>query len=78
MKMRLATTYPRMAFAESTSQELPPHGHRAKNSHENIPRLHGVHLTTAYPRIALITTLSRRLAVALTKTYQRIASTFLY
>ena len=74
-KMRLTTTYPRVAFAESTSLELPPHGLGVKIPRKEFIRLHGVRLTTAYPRIALITSLSRRSAVALSKTYHRIAST---
>merc|ERR1711989_299807 len=32
-KLRLTTTYPRMAFAESTSLELPPQGLRVKKFH---------------------------------------------
>ena len=57
------------AFAESTSLELPPHGLRETISRTKYSRLHGVRLTTAYPRIALITSLSRRSAVPLTNNY---------
>ena len=74
-EMRLATNYPRMAFAESPSLELPPHGLRVKMPHEHYPRMHGVRLTTAYPRTALIASLSSRSAVARTKIYRHIAST---
>ena len=74
-KMRLASYYPRMAFAESTSLKLPPHGLRVNISNGYFPRLHGVRLTTAYPRTALITSFSCRSALALTKTYHRIDST---
>ena len=74
-KMGLATAYPRIAFAESTSLKLPPQGLRVLISRKNYSRLQGVRLTTAYPRIALITSLSRRSAVALTKVCHRIAST---
>ena len=74
-KMRPTTHFPRIAFAESASQALPPHGLRAKISCIKYTRLHGVRLTTAHPRTALITSLSRRSAGALTTTYHRIAST---
>ena len=74
-KLRLTTTYPRIAFTECTSLKLPRHGLRVKTSRKNFSRLSGVRLTTAYLRTALITSLSRRSTVALTKTYHRIAST---
>ena len=73
--MCLTTTYPRIAFAEGASLELQPHGLREKASYKKYSLLHGVRLTTAHPRIALITSLSRRSAVPLTKNYLRIAST---
>ena len=73
--MRLTKTYPRMAFAESTSLGLPPHGLRVKILREKFPRLHDVRLTTAHLRIAPITSLSSRSAVARTKIYHRLAST---
>ena len=64
-----------MAFAESNSLESPPHGLRVKTSRKKYSRLHGVRLTTAYPRIALTTSLPRRSGVARAKFYHPIAST---
>ena len=71
--MRLTKTYTRLAFVENTSLELPPHGLRVKISLKKYSRHHGVRLTTAYPRTALITSLSSRSAVARTENYHRIA-----
>ena len=74
-KMRLTTAYPRVAFTEGASQELPPHGLYVKTSRKKPARLHGVCINTAYPRTALITSLSRRSTAALANIYHRIAST---
>ena len=59
-KLRLTATHPRIAFTGSTSLELPPHGLRVKNLSKKYSRLHGMRLTTAYPRAhhQLIKTLS--------------------
>ena len=74
-KLRLTATYPHVAFTECTSLKLPRHGLRVKTSRKNFPRLNSMRLTTAHLRTALITSLSRRSTVALTKIYHRIAST---
>ena len=74
-KMRLTSTYPRTALTESTSIELTPHGLRVKIPRKNFPGLQSVRLTTASLRVALITSLSSRLAMARAKIYHRIAST---
>ena len=74
-RLRMTTANTCIAFTESTSLILRPHCLRVKISHGKFPRLHGVRPNTAYLRTSLITGLSSRSAVGLTKTYHRIAST---